>query len=143
LNSCHPTRQLTSPAKARGPKRPPKVFFFMEETKISDSFIKFQRGLIGRGPEEARTFIIEDMVLIRLRGVLTVEEAHLAKSEKGRKVVKEMRKILRETFRVESESLISQVTGCNVISSHSDISTKTGERVEIFILDANLEKKLH
>jgi len=112
------------------------------ETKISDAFIKFQRGLIGRGPEEARTFILEDMVLIRLKGVLTVEETHLAKSEKGCKVVKEMRQILRETFCVESESLLSQVTGCNVISSHSDISTKTGERVEIFILDSNLEKKL-
>ena len=112
------------------------------ETNISNAFIKFQRSLIGRGPQETRTYILEDMVLIRLRGVLTVEESHLAKSEKGRQVVKEMRQILRETFSAEAENLISQLTGFTVISSHSDISTKTGERIEMFILDGNLEKKL-
>ncbi|VBB06249.1 Hypothetical protein LUCI_1467 [Lucifera butyrica] len=112
------------------------------ETEISDAFIKFQRTLIGRGPEAARAYIIEDMVLIRLKGVLTVEETHLVKSSKGRQVVKEMRQVLRETFSAEAEDLISHLTGCRVISSHSDISTKTGERVEIYILDVNLEKKI-
>lgn len=112
------------------------------EAEISDAFIKFQRNLIGRGPQETKTYILEDMVLIRLKGVLTVEEEHLAKTDKGRQVVKEMRQILRETFKHEAEELISKLCGCKVISSHSDISTKTGERIEIYILDTNLSKKL-
>ena len=114
----------------------------MLEAAVSEAFIKFQRNILGRGPNETRTYIIEDMVLVRLKGVLTVEESHLAKSEKGRQVVKEMRQVLRETFSTEAENLISQITGCKVISSHSDISTKTGERVEIYILADNLEKQL-
>jgi uncharacterized protein YbcI len=112
------------------------------EAAISDAFVKFQRNLIGRGPLESRTYIIEDMVLIRLRGVLTVEETQLARCERGRQVVKEMRQVLRENSCQEAEQLISQLCGLKVISSHSDISTKTGERVEIFILEGNLEKRL-
>lgn len=112
------------------------------ETAIRDAFIKLQRNLVGRGPVEARTYIIEDMVLIRFKGVLTIEETHLAKTEKGRQVVKEMRQILRETFSNETEELVAKLTECKVVSSHSDISTKTGERVEIYIMADNLEKRL-
>ncbi|HWR45616.1 DUF2294 domain-containing protein [Sporomusa sp.] len=112
------------------------------EAAISDAFIKLHRSLVGRGPVESRTYIIEDMVLIRFKGVLTVEETHLAKTDKGRQVVKEMRQILRETFSDEAEDLVATLTECKVVSSHSDISTKTGERVEIYIMAENLEKKL-
>lgn len=112
------------------------------ESAISDAFIKFQRKMVGRGPAETRTYIMEDMVLVRLKGVLTIEESHLAKSEKGRQVVKEMRQVLRETFSDETEAIVSQLAGCKVISSHSDISTKTGERIEIYVLDENLGKLL-
>lgn len=44
------------------------------EAEISETFIKFQRDLIGRGPQEAKTYIVGDMVLVRFKGVLTVEE---------------------------------------------------------------------
>lgn len=112
------------------------------EAAISDAFVKFQRRLVGRGPAETRTYIIEDMVLVRLKGVLTVEESHLAKTDKGRQVVKEMRQILRETYSDETEEMVSKLVGCNVVSSHSDISTKTGERVEIYVLNQNIGKLL-
>lgn len=145
----YPSANFAGQSKGRLDRR---GLFFMEEcmsspkakleAEISDAFIKFQRILIGRGPQETKTYVLEDMVLIRLKGVLTVEEEHLAKTEKGRQVVKEMRQILRETFSAEAEKLISELCGHKVISSHSDISTKTGERVEIYILDTNLGKKL-
>lgn len=112
------------------------------EAEISGAVIKYQRDIIGRGPEDARTYIINDMVVLRLKGVLTVEERHLCSTDRGRQVVKQMRQILRETFAAEVENIIAKLTGCQVISSHSDVSTKTGERVEIFILDRNLEAEL-
>jgi uncharacterized protein YbcI len=103
------------------------------EAAISEAFVKFQRNLIGRGPLENRTYIIEDMVLIRSRGVLTVEEIHLAQSERGRQLVKELRQVLRENSSAEAQQLVSELCGLPVISRHSDISTKTGERIEILV----------
>ncbi|MED1725255.1 DUF2294 domain-containing protein [Brevibacillus parabrevis] len=112
------------------------------EAEISETFIKFQRDLIGRGPQEAKTYIVGDMVLVRFKGVLTVEEKHLSSHDKGRRIVKEMREVLREMYSEESEEIVEKLTGCKVLSSHSDISTKMGERIEVFVLDKDLEKML-
>jgi len=112
------------------------------EAEISEAFIKFQRDLIGRGPQESKTYIVGDMVIARFKGVLTVEEKHLSSHEKGRRIVKEMRELLREMYSEESEQIVERLTGCKVLSSHSDISTKMGERIEVFVLDKDLEKLL-
>ncbi|WGG44767.1 DUF2294 domain-containing protein [Rossellomorea sp. DA94] len=112
------------------------------EAELSEAFIKMQRELIGRGPQETRTYILEDMVIARFKGVLTVEEKHLVEHDKGRVLVKQMRQVLREMYSQNIEEIVEQHTGCKVLSSHSDISTKTGERMEVFVLDKNLEKQL-
>jgi uncharacterized protein YbcI len=112
------------------------------EAEISEAFIKFQRDLIGRGPQEAKTYIVGDMVIVRFKGVLTVEEKHLSSHDKGRRIVKEMREVLREMYSEESEEIVEKLTSCKVLSSHSDISTKMGERIEVYVLDKDLEKML-
>lgn len=112
------------------------------EAEISEAFIKFQRDLIGRGPQESKTYIVCDMVIVRFKGVLTVEEKHLSSHDKGRRIVKEMREVLREMYSEESEQIVEKLTGCKVLSSHSDISTKMGERIEVYVLDKDLEKLL-
>lgn len=112
------------------------------ESEISEAFIKFQRELIGRGPQETRTYIVEDMVITRFKGVLTVEEKHLVENNDGRKLVKKMRQLLREMYSTNYEEIVEKCTGATVYSSHSDISTKIGERIEVFIVDRDLEKEL-
>ncbi|WP_416829155.1 DUF2294 domain-containing protein [Ectobacillus polymachus] len=110
------------------------------EADLSEAFIKFQRELIGRGPQEAKTYIIEDMVIIRFKGVLTVEEKHLVHDEAGRRLVKKMRQVLREMYSNDLERIVETYTNSKVITSHSDTSTKTEERMEVFIMDQNIEK---
>ena len=51
------------------------------EADISLAITQFEKDHLGRGPKESRTFIIQDMVLIRLKGVLTPAEDKLAKEE--------------------------------------------------------------
>lgn len=110
------------------------------EADISAAFIKFQRDLIGKGPQEAKTYIINDMLITRFKGVLTVEEKHLVSRNAGKKLVKQMRTLLREMYSEDYEKIVEEYTGCKVLSSHSDISTKTGERIEVFIMEKDLEK---
>ncbi|MFE4706992.1 DUF2294 domain-containing protein [Peribacillus simplex] len=112
------------------------------EAEISAAFITFQRELMGRGPQEAKTYIVQDMVITRFKGVLTVEEKHLVSQDTGRKLVKEMRQVLREMYSKDFEEIVKRLTKCNVLSSHSDISTKMEERLEVFIVDRDLEKFL-
>jgi len=108
------------------------------EAEISDAITKFEREYMGRGPADARTYLVEDMVIVRLRGVLTPAEQQLAKAEdpaRGRRLIKEVRDELIESARVLLEAVIKDLTGCDVVSMHTDISTSIGERVIIFVLD--------
>jgi uncharacterized protein YbcI len=107
------------------------------EAEISEALIKFEREYMGRGPEEARTYIIDDLVIVRLRGVLTPAEKHLVKSEAaghGRSLIKQVRMELLEKARPLLEVLIKDITGQNIKSLHTDISTVTGERIIVFSL---------
>lgn len=111
------------------------------EAEISEAMMRFQRDQMGRGPDEAKTYILGDMILIRLKNVLTQAERALLRTPDGRKLVKQMRSELIEGSRDVLEAVIAQVTGCAVVSVHTDISTKTGERVIVVTLDQDLEDR--
>ncbi len=114
------------------------------EDYISKEVTKFYAKTLGIGPKQAKTYIIEDMVIIRLQGKLLPIEENLLKlsNEKGIELIKNIRKSLHEITTKRLGTIIRKITGHDVISSHSDISTKTGERIEIFILKNNFEKEL-
>lgn len=105
------------------------------EALISNKMIAFQREQLGRGAESAKTYILDDMIIIRLKGVLTAAERQLASKEKGKALIKEMRYQLEEIIRPELEAVIEEVVGIKVVSLHNDISTKTGERIDVIVLE--------
>lgn len=111
------------------------------EALIGEAIIKFEKEYMGRGPQETKTYIIKDMVFIRLKGVLTPAEEQLAKTTEGADLIKKTRVQLLEGARLLLENIVSDITGCQVKSLHTDISTKTGERIIIFTLDQNLEDR--
>ncbi len=107
------------------------------EAEISEAIISFEKEYMGRGPDETRTYFLEDMVVVRLQRVLTPAESQLAKADpnsKGRALVKQVRMELLEKARPLLEKTICDITGKKVISLHTDISTVTGERVIVFTL---------
>jgi uncharacterized protein YbcI len=111
------------------------------ETEIAEAVIRFEREFMGRGPEETKAYIIDDLVLVRLRGVLTPAEKNLAtidSSAHGRALIKQVRIELIEKARGMLEAIIQDITGRKMRSLHTDISTTTGERVIIFTLDGSL-----
>ena len=110
------------------------------EANISESIIKFEIDYMGRGPEETRTYVINDMIFCRLKGVLTVAERKLAKDAEGIMLIKQTRHRLLETARDLLKTLIQDLTSVEVVSLHTDISTATGERIIVFTLNKNLEE---
>jgi uncharacterized protein YbcI len=111
------------------------------EAEISDAIVKFEKEYMGRGPEETKTYLLDDMVLVRLHGVLTPAEKQLAKTEdvRGRALIKQARMELLENARELLAALVKDVTGKRVKSMHTDISTRTGERVIMFVLEGRPE----
>ncbi len=105
------------------------------EAKICRMIVQFEKEYMGRGPVETKCFLLEDLVLVRLKGVLTPAEIRLAASqERGRYLLKQVRQQLLDFGRPLLESSVEEILGVPVVSIHTDISTKTGERVIVFTL---------
>jgi uncharacterized protein YbcI len=111
------------------------------EAEFTEAIIKFEREYLGRGPQEARTFFLNDMILVRLRGILTPAEMKLSESREGQELVKETRRQLHESSRPLLEGVVRDILGCGVISLHTDMSTKTGERIIVFTVDTDLDEQ--
>ena len=78
-------------------------------------------------------------MIVRSFGVLTPAEKQFANSFEGRRLIKAMRQQVPEAGRNALEELVERHTGARVVSVHSDISTKSGEWMDVFVLDRILE----
>ncbi len=107
------------------------------EAAICEGMTRFEQQYMGRGPKDIHAHLIGDLLVVRVRGVLTVPEQHLVKSlpaEKGRDLLKQVRSGLIETAQPVLAAMIQEVTGVKVLSLHHDISTVTGEEIVLFTL---------
>jgi len=107
------------------------------EAAICKGINRFEQEYMGRGPKEIHAHLIGDLLVVRLKGVLTAAEQHLVASlpaQRGRNLLKRVRTQLIETARPMLEAMILEVTGVKSISVHHDISTTTGEELVVFTL---------
>ncbi len=109
------------------------------EAKISEAISKFEVEYMGRGPKSIRTYIVQDLIIVRLTGFLSPSEQKLTDNPAGVELFKKMRASLFEGGRGFLEALIAQVIEAAIISIHSDISTKTGEKIIVITTDRNIE----
>ena len=112
------------------------------ETAIRNAVIKFEQEFMGRGPMEVKAFILRDMFLGRLKGVLTPAEQQLANNAEGVDMVKRMWQNLISQGRERLCSQISVITGVEVTDLLTDIETHSGERMTIFTLEADLDHSI-
>jgi uncharacterized protein YbcI len=107
------------------------------EAAVCQGVTRFQQEYMGRGPKEIHSHLLGDLLVVRLQGVLTAAEQHLAKSlppEKSRNLLKEVRTHLIEVARPMMEAMVEAEAGVSVVSLHHDISTVTGEEIVVFTL---------
>lgn len=114
----------------------------MIEAEISEALIKFEKEYMGRGSIETRTYIIQDMVIVRMKGVLTRAETQLTRSGEGLDLIKKVRIRLIEEARDMLSAILTEIGGCACRSMHTDISTVTGERVIVFTMECDLEARI-
>jgi uncharacterized protein YbcI len=111
------------------------------EAAITEALTRFERDHLGRGPKQARSFIIQDMVLVRLTGILSPAEKQLSREAGGVQLLKQVRSRLIEGSSTTLWQIIEEATEAKVVTMHTDISSRTGERVFVFGLDENLDAR--
>jgi uncharacterized protein YbcI len=107
------------------------------EAAICKGMSRFEQEYMGRGPKVIRAYLIGDLLVVRLLGVLIAAEQHLVETlpvERGRDLLKQVRSQLIEVARPKLDAVVEDITGTKTLSLHHDISTLTGEEIVVFTL---------
>jgi uncharacterized protein YbcI len=109
------------------------------ESAIRIAIIKFEQEFMGRGPDDVRTFVVRDLVVVRLKGVLTPAERQLAKTVEGVEMVKRLRQNLIALGREKLCEQLNEITGAKTLALFTDIDVQLGERIFVFSLDQDIQ----
>ena len=91
------------------------------------------------GPDEVRALVARDLVVVRLKGVLTPAERQLAKTAEGVEMVKRLRQNLIAQGRGKLCEQVGEITGAKILGLFTAIDVQLGERVFVFTVDRELQ----
>lgn len=112
------------------------------ESEISKAITHWEKDFLGRGSVLVKTDILRDMIIINLKGILTPAEHSVCETKEGMLTIKKTRAELVESGVEDLKEIIFTITGEKVKSFHTDISSRTGERVMVFKLSNDFEKNI-
>ncbi|PSQ97361.1 MAG: hypothetical protein BRD55_03555 [Bacteroidetes bacterium SW_9_63_38] len=112
------------------------------EAGVTEATTQYERDYLGRGPKEAKSFIVENLVIVKLQGILSPAERQLSHENGGVGLIKKMRIRLIESSSEDLCDLVTEETGTDAVSMHTDISSRTGKRIFVFSMDADLQNLL-
>lgn len=111
------------------------------EAETAEAMVRLERELMGRGPIEAKAYIIDDLIVVRLRGVLTQPEKRLLSTPEGRRLIRSMREEVRRSASSEIEAELSALTGGKVTSQYWDLDCDRDTLVQVYEIESNLERR--
>lgn len=101
--------------------------------QISDGLVSLHKQYYGRGPTQAKTYLVNDTVISFLRGGFTPIERTLI--EHGNSdAVHEMRRNFQAVMEEEFSRIVESTTSRSVIAYMSQIHSDPDIAVEIFVL---------
>jgi uncharacterized protein YbcI len=106
---------------------------------ISTSIVGLLRDHYGRGPMKAKTYLLDDIIVVVMRGSgFTALEQTIMESGDGQRVV-----AMRENFQAMMEQrykdTIKELTGRNVVAFLSQAHVDPDITMEVFFIDGPLE----
>ena len=105
-----------------------------ELVQISNGLVALHLRYYGKGPEEAKSYHVDDAVVCVLKGGFTTVERTLI--EEGRdQVVRDMRTHFQGAMNDKFVSVVEDATGRKVNAYMSQINFDPDLAVEIFLLD--------
>jgi uncharacterized protein YbcI len=110
------------------------------ESKINEAMAIFLKEQMVEEAQEVITQVVGDTIIVRFKGVLTPAERQLCKDPDGAKLINELKGKLIEKAKPLLEPLIENLTEAKVVDMHFSFNVQTGERIEIFTLNKDLEK---
>ena len=118
------------------PQRQPATAEGDVRTAISDGLVALLKEYYGRRPEQAKTYVNDDVVVCLLRGGFTPVEQTLHYGGYGDTVIHQ-RMAFHEVMRARFEQVVEQATGRRVVCFMSGNQQDPDMMCEVFVLAHN------
>jgi uncharacterized protein YbcI len=105
-------------------------------TAISDGIVALLKEYYGRGPDKAKTYVSEDLVVCLLRGGFTRVEQTLLEGGHGDDVISQ-RMAFQDVMRERFEQVVERATGRRVVGFMSGNQQDPDMICEVFVLAPN------
>jgi uncharacterized protein YbcI len=123
-------------APADVPERQPAAAEGDIRTAISDGLVGLLKEYYGRGPEHAKTYVSDDLVVCLLRGGFTPVEQTLRDGGHGDEVIRQ-RMFFQDVMRERFEQVVEKATGRRVVGFMSGNQQDPDMICEVFVLAHN------
>ena len=102
--------------------------------RLSDEMVRAKKQFFGKGPEQAKSYMLDDMLIVVMRGGLTTAEQTMLRF--GRQnLVRQFRQLFENEMTEVLTGLVEQTTGRTVINYQSQIMFDPDIIVEMFLFD--------
>lgn len=103
---------------------------------ITEALVRFHRRFYGKGPNQAKSYSINDTIVCMLHGGFTPVERTLIESGDS-DAVRSMRLSFQKAMEDEFRGSVESLTGRRVIAYMSQVHTNPDMAVELFVLEPN------
>lgn len=106
-------------------------------SQISDEVVRAFKQYYGKGPTRAKSYMVDDLLFVVLRGGITAAEETLLEAGQY-DVVRDFRQCFENEMASRLKGLIEQLTGRRVLTFQSQILFDPNMSIEMFVFDANV-----
>ena len=108
--------------------------------RISNEMVQAQKKYFGRGPTKARSYFFDDLLLVVMRGGLTVAEKTMLEFDQEDKV-RDFRQVFENEMTERLTGIIEDLTGRKVVNYQSQIMFDPDVAIEIFVFDERMREQ--
>jgi uncharacterized protein YbcI len=102
--------------------------------RISNEMVRAQKQFFGKGPSEAKSYMLDDFLLIVMRGGLTTAEKTMLEFGQPDQV-RRFRQLFENEMTERLTGMVERLTGRNVLTYQSQIMFDPDLVIEMFVFD--------
>lgn len=106
--------------------------------RISNEMVRAQKAFFGKGPTEAKSYLVDDLLFIVMRGGMTTAEKTML--EFGQQdQVRQFRQLFENEMTQRLTDMIERLTGRKVLTYQSQVMFEPDIVVEMFVFDSDAD----
>ena len=109
-------------------------------SRISTEVVRTQKEYFGKGPVKAKSYLMDDLLLVVMRGGLTTAEKTMLDFDQADQV-REFRQVFENEMADRLTALIEDLTGRKVVTYQSQVMFDPDLVIEIFVFDDRLDDR--